>query len=137
MLLKRSVIIKLCNAFLANTLSSYCSLSRCKRQILPHSKNFDTTMLQTSSNKCLEIIRVVIEKYRIPHTSKVPNYPDIGYRIYPDWTRYGASTTFEVGLTRGHALGREGVKPACTGQKAYFVILIYRLIILLREHSHE
>ena len=68
LLLKRSVIIKLCNVFIAGTHYSYCSLSWCKRQILPRSKHFDPTILQPSSDKCLDIIRAVFEKY-----------PDIGY----------------------------------------------------------
>ena len=68
LLLKRSAIIKLYNVFIADTLSRYCSLSRCKRQILFHSKNFDTTMQQPLSDMCLDIIRELSKKY-----------PDIGY----------------------------------------------------------
>ena len=33
---------------------------------------------------------------RISDTSKVPNYPDIGYRIYPDWTQYYVASTMSL-----------------------------------------
>jgi len=82
LLLKCSAIIKLCSVFIAGTLSSCCSLSWCKRQTLPRSKNCDPTMLQPSSDKCLDIIRVVFEKlsgYRIPQKCPIIRISDTGY----------------------------------------------------------
>ena len=82
LLLKRSAVIKLCNVFIAGTLSSYCSLSWCKLQTLPRSKNFDPTMLQPSSDKCLDIVRVVFKKvsgYRIPQKCPIIRISGTGY----------------------------------------------------------